>query len=302
MRRYPSYLNLTPSELQQRVDGAYEMLSQCRLCPRDCGVDRLSGQRGYCKTGHRPFVASWGPHYGEERPIRGSHGSGTIFFSNCNLGCIFCQNWEISHEGEGHETSEQDLAEIMLKLQRQGCHNINLVTPTHQMPMILKALSIAIEGGLNVPVVYNCGGYESVEALRLLDGIVDIYMPDLKFTDDSVSSMCAEAPDYFVRAKEALKEMHRQVGDLVLDTNGVVLRGILLRHLVLPADLAGTEAAMDFVANHISKRTYVNIMAQYYPCYKARGDERLGRTITNEEYSKALDYLIKAGINRAIED
>lgn len=301
-QRYPSYLNLTLSELETRAGLAEEMLRACKLCPRECGVDRTKGQRGYCKTGDKPFVSSWGPHFGEERPITGLQGSGTIFFGNCNLGCLFCQNWEISHEGEGSEISEHQLADIMLSLQKRGCHNINLVTPTHQMPMILRALLFAIEGGLSIPIVYNCGGYESLDALRLLNGIVDIYMPDLKFTDSAVSMRWADAPDYFQRAKEAIVEMYRQVGDLVIDKSHIAKRGLLIRHLVLPGGLAGTKEAMDFIARCISKNTFVNVMDQYYPCYKAKGDTKLGRRITREEYLLALECLFNSGIHRTDED
>jgi putative pyruvate formate lyase activating enzyme len=232
---------------------------------------------------------------GEERPITGHYGSGTIFFGNCNLGCKFCQNWEISHEGEGAEMTEKDLSEVMLELQTRRCHNINLVTPTHQMPMILRALVYAVERGLEIPIVYNCGGYESLEALRLLEGIVDIYMPDLKFADSDVSMKWADAPDYFQRAKVAIKEMHRQVGNLVIQ-KGIARRGLLIRHLVLPEGLAGTKEIARFIACEVSPNTYVNVMEQYYPCYRAKGDTVLGRRITRQEYMSAIEAMIDAGI------
>ncbi|MCX8027157.1 MAG: radical SAM protein [Thermodesulfovibrionales bacterium] len=296
-KRYPSYLNLTLDELSQKVQKAFDMMTACSLCPRHCGVDRTKGQRGYCNTGILPFVSSWGPHYGEEKPLVGMYGSGTIFFGNCNLGCIFCQNYTISHLGEGTEMSYQELADIMLGIEARGCHNINLVTPTHQMPMILKSLQIAINKGIHTPIVYNCGGYESLEAIRLLDGIVDIYMPDIKFADPSVSKRLADAEDYFERCKEAVKEMHRQVGDLEI-VGGVARRGLLIRHLVLPNGLSGTKAVMEFIAKDISSNTFVNVMDQYYPCYKAREDELLNRRITMQEYKSALKITKEAGIRR----
>lgn len=297
MNNYPSYLNLTSSELNNKVQSALEMLKSCRLCPRHCGVDRINGEVGYCNTGALPFISSWGPHYGEERPLVGIYGSGTIFFGNCNLGCIFCQNYSISHLGEGNHMSYQELSDVMLGIQNRGCHNLNLVTPTHQLPMILKSLQMAIKKGLNIPIVYNCGGYESLEAIKLLDGIVDIYMPDIKFADASVSKRLAEAEDYFDRCKESVKEMHRQVGDLEI-VGSIAKRGLLIRHLVLPNGLSGTRSVMEFIAKEISPNTYINIMDQYYPCYKARDDKSLNRRITMEEYRSALKISKEAGITR----
>ncbi len=294
----PSYLKLPSTTLDEKIATAEGMLRSCRLCPRECRVDRTAGKLGFCRTGDEPFVSSWGPHFGEERPLVGRHGSGTIFFGNCNLGCIFCQNYEISHLGEGRALSVDRLAEIMLGLQGMGCHNINLVTPTHQMPMFLHALSTAAKGGLAVPIVYNCGGYESLEAIELLDGIVDIYMPDFKYADPEMSFRYSKARDYPAVAKAVIKEMHRQVGDLAMDESGIALRGLLLRHLVLPGGIAGTREVVRFIAQEISKNTYVNIMDQYHPCYRAFDHPPLDRRITREEFAAAIKLAREAGLTR----
>lgn len=293
-----AYRKLPPKELSDRVRRAEEILKCCILCPRNCMADRSAGIMGFCRTGNKPFVSSHNPHFGEEAPLTGTRGSGTIFFTHCNLGCIFCQNWSISHLGEGGEISFRALADIMLTLQDQGCHNINLVTPTHQAPMILRSLEIASAKGLKVPIVYNCGGYESVETLQLLDGVIDIYMPDLKFFDPAVAQRLAMAGDYPDIARAAVKEMHRQVGDLVMDENGIALRGLLVRHLVLPGGLAGTKEIVTFLADEISPDTYTNIMAQYYPCFKAAGHPPLDRRITEAEYRDAVDAAREAGLRR----
>lgn len=294
----PAYKRLSTSELWEKVKTAEAILKKCTLCPRNCEVDRTAGERGVCKTGDRPFVASWGPHFGEEKPLVGRFGSGTIFFSFCNLKCIYCQNWSISHLGEGDEVSFERLAEIMLEIQGMGCHNINLVTPTHQMPMILHSLAIAAEKGLNIPIVYNCGGYESIEAIRILDGVIDIYMPDFKYSDPEMAMKYSKAKDYPHVAKAAIKEMHRQVGDLIIDDRGIALRGLLVRHLVLPGGIAGTEEIVRFIAEEISKDTYINIMDQYYPCYKAFEHPPLDRRITTKEYAEAIELALKAGLKR----
>ncbi len=294
----PAYKRLSTSELWEKVKTAEAILKKCTLCPRNCEVDRTAGERGVCKTGDRPFVASWGPHFGEEKPLVGRFGSGTIFFSFCNLKCIYCQNWTISHLGEGDEVSFERLAEIMLEIQGMGCHNINLVTPTHQMPMILHSLAIAAEKGLNIPIVYNCGGYESIEAIRILDGVIDIYMPDFKYSDPEMAMKYSKAKDYPHVAKAAIKEMHRQVGDLIIDDRGIALRGLLVRHLVLPGGIAGTEEIVRFIAEEISKDTYINIMDQYHPCYKAFEHPPLDRRITTKEYAGAIELALKAGLRR----
>lgn len=294
----PAYQKLSLDELWGKVSHAEAILKKCNLCPRNCNVDRTRGKVGFCRTRDKPFVASWGPHFGEERPLVGRYGSGTIFFSNCNLGCIFCQNWTISHLGEGNEISHERLAQIMLDLQNMGCHNINLVTPTHQMPMILHSIAIASEKGLNLPIVYNCGGYESIEALKILDGVIDIYMPDFKYANPEMALKYSKARDYPEKAKAAIKEMHRQVGDLIIDKRGIALRGLLVRHLVLPEGIAGTEHVVKFIADEISKDTYINIMDQYYPCYKAFEYPPLDRRITTKEYANAINLAIKVGLKR----
>ncbi|MEW6116127.1 MAG: radical SAM protein [Nitrospirota bacterium] len=293
-----AYLKLSRAELWQRVNSAEGLLKRCTLCPRACGIDRTSGEVGFCRTGDRPLVASWGAHFGEERPIVGRFGSGTIFFSNCNLGCIFCQNWDISQSCEGSEMPFERLAGIMIELQKAGCHNINLVTPTHQMPLILRSLAIAVDTGLTVPVVYNCGGYEPLESLSILDGIIDIYMPDFKYADPAAALKYSKAKDYPQVAKAAIKEMHRQVGDLVIDERGIALRGLLVRHLVLPDGIAGTKEVVRFIAEEISKNTYINIMDQYFPYYKARDYPPLDRRITKKEYDEAIQMALDAGLTR----
>jgi putative pyruvate formate lyase activating enzyme len=293
-----AYRKLSGIELWERVGRAKDMLKECALCPRNCRVDRTAGETGFCRTGSQPVVASWGPHFGEEKPLTGRFGSGTVFFSYCNLGCVFCQNWSISHLGEGNEISVEKLADIMMELQRSGCHNINLVTPTHQMPMILNSIAIAADKGLKIPIVYNCGGYEAIESLKILDGVIDIYMPDFKFADPEPALKYARAKDYPEKAKAAIKEMRRQVGDLVLDKNGIAVRGLLVRHLVLPDNISGTEKVVKFIAEEISKDTYINVMDQYYPCYKAFEHPPLDRRITNGEYSEAVKAALDAGLKR----
>jgi putative pyruvate formate lyase activating enzyme len=287
--------------LNEKIGQAYEILKACTLCPRACGVDRLSGEKGVCQTGEHAIVSSYNPHFGEESPLVGDHGSGTIFFACCNLMCLFCQNYDISHEGEGVEFSSEQLARAMLFLQEKGCPNINFVTPTHVVPQILAALDKAIEGGLRVPLVYNTGGYDSSETLAILDGVFDIYMPDFKFWDTKVAEELSDAPDYPEVAREALKEMHRQVGDLVMDQQEIAQRGLLIRHLVLPEGLAGTRQVMRFLARKISPDTYVNIMAQYRPCGRASEVEALRRTITEEEHQEAIQMAHDEGITRLDE-
>ncbi|MEW5746728.1 MAG: radical SAM protein [Nitrospirota bacterium] len=293
-----AYATLSRTEIGNRVAAAEAMLEQCTLCRRLCTIDRTAGELGACRTGTKPLVASWGPHFGEERPLVGRSGSGAIFFANCNLGCIFCQNWDISHVCSGSELSFERLAEVMLELQEEGCHNINLVTPTHQMPMILRSVAIAIERGLKLPLVYNCGGYEPLEALRILDGIIDIYMPDFKYADPEAGSRYSLVKDYPQVAGAAVKEMHRQVGDLVIDERGIAVRGLLVRHLVLPGGIAGTRKVVRFIAEEISKDTYINIMDQYHPAYHAFGHPPLDRRITREEYDEAVRAALDAGLRR----
>ena len=295
-----AYLHLGPEGLRDRAEALRELMRGCRLCPRECGVDRLAGENGACSVGAEPVVSSYGAHLGEEAPLVGRHGSGTIFLTNCNLKCIFCQNYDISHLGRGEVVSAAEVADMMLRLQRQGCHNVNWVTPTHQTPMLVEALSLACSQGLTIPIVYNCGGYESVEALRLLDGIVDIYMPDAKYGDNAIGEKLSGAPDYWDRNREALAEMHRQVGDLEMDEYGIARRGLLVRHLVLPENLARTEAVMRFLAA-LSPETYVNVMAQYRPQYRANEVLALRRAITSDEYRRAVQAALDAGLHRLDE-
>lgn len=297
--REVSYLKLhTEGRLAGRVDAALDLMKGCRLCPRDCGCDRLNGETGFCGGVRLAKVASYGPHFGEESPLVGSRGSGTIFLSSCSLLCSFCQNFEISHGAEGVEMDPRRLAGIMIGLRNRGCHNINFVTPTHFLPQILEALVQAVDAGLDVPLVYNCGGYESVEALRLLDGIVDIYMPDFKFWDNHYAARACGVGDYRERAMEALSEMHRQVGDLEIDKNGIARRGLLVRHLVMPNNVAGSRDVLKFIADEISRNTYVNIMDQYRPCGRAFSDPLLSRRITADEYREAIKWAREAGLER----
>ncbi|HIE51994.1 MAG TPA: radical SAM protein [Armatimonadetes bacterium] len=295
----PAYQRLQQSgELQRRVERALSLLRECRVCPRACGVNRLAGEKGTCRVGRQAMVSSFGPHFGEESPLVGYYGSGTIFLTYCNLRCVFCQNYDISHLGHGHPVAPEQLANMMLALQARGCHNINFVTPTHVVPQLLEAIVLAAERDLNVPLVYNCGGYESVETLRLLDGVFDIYMPDFKYTEATVAKRLSGAEDYPLIVKAALKEMHRQVGDLVVDERGIALRGMIVRHLVLPNNLAGTEEAMRFLAEELSPHTYVNVMAQYRPCYRALEFPEIARRPAREEFRAAVQAALNAGLHR----
>lgn len=297
-----SYVALYESgELARRIDDAHRLMRPCRLCPRACGVDRWSNEKGICRTGRRARVASYGPHFGEEAPLVGCSGSGTIFFSSCNLLCSFCQNSDISHLNRGEIVHSRELARIMLSLQERGCHNINLVTPTHVIPQIMEAVLQAAEAGLTIPLVYNSGGYDSVDSLMLLEGIVDIYLPDFKFWDTRWAERYCRAPDYRETAQAAISEMYRQVGDLVTDTRGIAIRGLMVRHLVMPEEIAGTHETMTFIARHISKTTYVNIMSQYHPCAGAVGDTVIGRRITRSEFDSALTAARTAGLTRMDE-
>jgi putative pyruvate formate lyase activating enzyme len=268
------------------------------LCPRHCGVNRLAGENGKCRITRQAVISSYGPHFGEESPLVGRHGSGTIFFTYCNLRCAFCQNYAISQLGEGWAVDKEELAKMMLSLQAKGCHNINLVSPTHVVPYILEALELAVGMGLYLPLVYNSGGYDSVETLELLDGIIDIYMPDMKYSDDKTAEQLSGIKDYPKVNKAAIKEMHRQVGDLQLDEQGIAQRGLLVRHLVLPNRLAGTEEIVAFLAHEVSTNTYLNIMAQYHPCHKAFDIPQLSRPVSKQEFNEAIDLAHRQGLNR----
>jgi putative pyruvate formate lyase activating enzyme len=288
-------------KLEERIAEAQQRLSPCRICPRNCKVERSSGEKGICQTGAKAVVSSYAPHFGEESPLVGSGGSGTIFFTHCNLLCLFCQNYEISHLGEGVETDAGQLASMMVSLQRHGCHNINFVTPSHVVPQILAALAKAIEKGLTVPLVYNSGGYDSLETLKLLEGIVDIFMPDFKFWNRESAKRYAKAPDYPEVAQNAILEMHRQVGDLVMDDEDLAVKGLLVRHLVMPGSLDETGEILRFLAREVSVDTYVNVMDQYRPCGRAYQCPPVDRRLTADEYRDALKLASDSGLSRLDE-
>jgi putative pyruvate formate lyase activating enzyme len=296
----PAYLSLLErGELSARADAAFAHLEACDLCAHYCRVNRRQTLRGVvCRTGEQAVVHSFGPHHGEEDPLRGWRGSGTLFFSWCNLRCVFCQNWEISQKGMGRPVTPQQLAAMMLELQAQGCHNINLVSPSHVVAQVIAAVQLAAEQGLRLPLVYNTGGYDSIEALTLLEGIIDIYMPDMKYADATTARRYSKIRNYPALNQAAVKEMHRQVGDLVLDNRGIAQRGLLVRHLVLPQQLAGTKQVLAFLAEEISPRTYLNLMDQYHPCYRADEYPPLALPLSEEEYAAALQLARHYGLTR----
>lgn len=295
----PSYLNLlTNSELEKRVALAQEKLSHCDLCGWDCNVDRLSGKLGVCRTGKLAKISSYGPHHGEEAPLSGYHGSGTIFFTRCNMRCQFCQNYDISQTDNGREVDAQTLANIMLELQDMGCHNINFVSPTHVVPQIIAAIYIAAHQDLHIPLVYNTGGYDSLSTLQLLDGIIDIYMPDMKYSSPNTGLHYSKIRQYPQINRQAVKEMHRQVGDLQLDEHGIAYRGLLVRLLVLPNKLAGENETLQFIATEISTNTYINLMDQYHPAFHASQYPKLNRRIKIQEYEEAIQVAHESGLLR----
>ncbi|MCF8119505.1 MAG: radical SAM protein [Deltaproteobacteria bacterium] len=295
----PSYLTLyQDGTLGRRLEDLLKRMESCRICPRACGVNRLKGETGFCNTAREAKVASYNAHFGEEAPLVGKHGSGTLFMSSCNLMCSFCQNYEVSHLNEGVAIPPEQMAAMMVELDQRGCHNINFVTPTHVIPQIVEALIPAIEQGLHVPLVYNSGGYDSTETLALLDGIFDIYMPDFKFWEARWAQRFCQAPDYPEVAMAAIREMHRQVGDLMVDHEGIAVKGLLVRHLVMPHSVAGTGPIARFIAREISANTYVNIMDQYRPCGEAHRDDIVNRRLTAEEFSEALEGAEQAGLTR----
>ncbi len=296
----PAYLALVHSgELARRVEDAYRHMEDCDLCARYCRVNRRLTLEGVaCRTGEKAVVNSCGAHHGEEAPLSGWAGSGTIFFSWCNLRCVFCQNWEISQRGIGREVEPKELADMMLELQAQGCHNINLVSPSHVVAQILAGVLIAARAGLRLPLVYNTGGFDSPEALALLDGVIDIYMPDMKYADSATAHRYSHVRGYWEVNQAAVLEMHRQVGELVLDDRGIAQRGLLVRHLVLPGDLANTDQVLAFIAEKISPATYINLMDQYFPCYRAYDHPPLDRPITIDEYGSALELAARHGLSR----
>jgi len=292
-------MKLSRKELWARTDRLFSLLESCRLCPRHCGVNRLKGELGFCKTGDQAMISSYGQHFGEEAPLVGKRGSGTVFFSWCNLNCIYCQNYEISQLGEGHLVRPEMITFIFLALKDAGCHNINLVTPTHVVPFWVKALALLEEGGgLGIPVVYNTGGYDNVEVLELLEGIVDIYMPDFKYWDKDVGKRLSKCENYPEVARRALREMHRQVGDLEIGPDGIAKAGLLVRHLVLPGGLSGASQVFRFISEEISRDTYINIMDQYRPCGPGPLPPPLDRRITREEYEAALKEAKRVGLWR----
>ena len=297
----PAYMTLySNGELERRAQEYVKGLASCRVCPRVCNADRIANETGTCKIGRYACVSNYFPHHGEEYPLRGWRGSGTIFFAGCNLRCQFCQNFEISQLGQGEETPPERLAEMMLELQAEGCHNINFVTPEHVVPQVLEALLNAVGAGLRLPIVYNTSAYDSMESLRQMDGVVDIYMPDFKIWDPRMALKYLCAKDYPQVARRVIKEMHRQVGELKMDENGLAKRGVLLRHLVMPGTVAGTHEIMKFLAKEVSPHTYVNIMAQYHPANKVTEDKfpEINRRITRQEYKEAISAAQKAGLYR----
>lgn len=294
-----AYLELLESgEFIHRVKAAYSRLSVCDICANECGVDRLSGEQGVCRTGDRAIISSYGPHHGEEDPLRGYRGSGTIFFNRCNLGCQYCQNHDISQGVGGHQVDPEDLAAIMLELQDHGCHNINFVSPSHIVPQILASVLIASQAGLKIPLVYNTGGYDALSSLHLLEGVIDIYMPDMKYADALIAKRFSKIDNYPQVNQTIVSEMHQQVGDLELNNRGIAVRGLLVRHLVLPGNLAGTDQIVQFLASKISTNTYLNLMDQYRPSYRARDFPELNRPVTQEEYKAAVHQAKSAGLTR----
>lgn len=298
----PAYLHLLESgELRQRVSEAYARMTDCRLCGQECEVDRTAGELGVCRTGERARLSSYGPHLGEEDPLRGFRGSGTIFFGRCNLRCQYCQNYDISQRDAGQEVEPTELAAAMLELQANGCHNINFVSPSHVVPQILAGVLVAAQAGLRLPLVYNTGGFDSLETLALLDGVIDIYMPDMKYADPEIGLRYSRIRKYPQVNQAAVREMHRQVGDLQMDERGIATRGLLVRHLVLPGNLAGTDQIVRFLAEEISPNTYINIMDQYRPAYRAHKYPALNRRISREEHREAVNLTHQAGLSRLDE-
>ncbi|MBK7229811.1 MAG: radical SAM protein [Ignavibacteriales bacterium] len=301
MKFEPSYIKLLQnSELKIRADKAYDNLSSCTSCPRDCKVNRIENELGICSSGHLPIVSSYTPHFGEEPVLSGTNGAGNIFFGNCNLKCIYCQNFEISQNPKierQKEVTHNRLAEIMIELQNKSCHNIGLVSPTHFSATILKSIYLAAQKGLNIPIIYNTNGYDSVEMLKLYDGVIDIYLPDLKYGNNEYAKKYSLVDNYFEKTKEALKEMFSQVGDELVYNGNVVVRGLIIRHLILPNDLSETEKVFKFVAEELSPKIHISLMSQYYPTNKANKDILIDRAIRNSEYEKAIQLLEKYGLH-----
>jgi putative pyruvate formate lyase activating enzyme len=285
-------------DIKERVEKAYALLESCSVCPRKCGVNRLKGEIGFCGVGREPKIASYNVHTGEEPPISGVKGSGTIFFSGCSLRCLYCQNFPISQLRNGREVTTQELADMMLHLQFKGCHNINLVTPTHFVPQILAALPFAWKKGFDLPLVYNSSGYDSLETLRLLDGVIDVYLPDMRYSDDKVAEKLSSVEDYVEVNRQSIREMYRQVGNLVTDELGIAKKGLIIRHLVLPHNLAGSEQTFRFISEKISPEVYVSLMGQYFPSFKAGECVSINRKITPEEYESAVESFLESSLSR----
>lgn len=299
MKSEPAYVDLTRSgELEKRVARAYEHLSICDVCPWECPVDRRAGQIGVCQTGMLAKVSSYGAHFGEEDPLRGWRGSGTIFITRCNLRCQYCQNHDISQTNAGAEVTSEELAAMTLTLQARGCHNINFVSPSHVVPQIMAAILSAARKGLHLPLVYNTGGYDSLAMLKLLDGVIDIYMPDMKYADSQIARKYSKIQNYPQVNQAAVLEMYRQVGDLQIAPNGLATRGLLVRHLILPNNLAGTDQIVRFLADEVSMNTYLNLMDQYQPAFRSHNYPDLDRPITREEYRDAVLMAETAGLYR----
>lgn len=296
-RDIPAYLGLAEDRFQEKIEQGKRYLENCQVCPRQCGVNRLEEELGECRSGYEPVISSYFPHFGEEAPLVGQKGSGTIFIGGCNLRCLYCQNYETSHLLEGQPVGITRLAEIMLTLQENGCHNVNIVTPSHIVPQLIEALFLAVQGGLTIPLVYNSGGYDSMESLRLLDGIVDLYMPDFKFFSDTLAQRYTAVSDYATIIKHAIKEMHRQVGDLVIE-GGLAKKGLLVRHLVMPGMQQDSQKILQFLATEISTKTYLNIMPQYRPAGEAHRHEEINRPLNYSEFLEALGIAKELGFTR----
>lgn len=294
-----SYLQLELNEIEKRVELFFEKLKNCNLCGWECNINRHI-KKSYCRSGIELKISSYGPHFGEEKIISGKKGSGTIFFTNCSLRCIYCQNYDISQLGNGYTITSEELSNIMIKLQTIGCHNINLVTPTHFIPQILKGILLSIKKGLKIPFVYNCGGYENVETLKLLEGIIDIYMPDAKYGDNEKGKKYSGIPDYWDKCKKGLIEMKRQVGDIILNEEKVAVKGLLIRHLILPDDISSTENVLKFIKEELGENTYISLLSQYHPDYKAYTKSEINRRITINEYNKAVEITKKLGLKNVI--
>jgi len=300
MADFPSYMRLyAEGKIEDRLESLLSLASVCMLCPRQCGADRSENDTGYCRAPYGLYISSASPHFGEEAPLVGVNGSGTIFMTHCGLRCVFCQNYDISIRGEGISCSAAALADVMMDLQGKGCHNINFVTPTHYVHQILKALPLAIEKGLVIPLVYNTGGYDCLEVLKLLEGVFDIYMPDIKFLDPALAARYCQARDYPAVVSAVVREMHRQVGDLVMDDRGIATRGLIIRHLVMPGAREDTRRVLDLIASGISLNAYVNIMSQYYPCHRADEFPEISLKLGAAEYAEALQYARSIGLTRA---